>query len=108
MCEFVAYQTQEVDYDLAFICGILSMLDALLEIDQDTLLAQLPVSDEIKEAISQYSGKAGKLLHAVNLYMFGQTKLDLPLEVKEIYTNSYAEALRWSNEAMHMLEGAYE
>lgn len=108
MCEFVAYRTEEVDYDLAFICGILSMLDALLEIDQETLLAQLPISDEIKEAISSYEGSAGKLLHAVNLYMVGKSSYQVPMEVKEIYASSYAEALRWSNEAMQMMEGAYE
>jgi EAL and modified HD-GYP domain-containing signal transduction protein len=108
MCEFVAYRTEEVDYDLAFICGILSMLDALLEIDQRTLLTHLPVSDEIKDAITSYEGKAGKLLHAVNLYMVGHQIVELPVEVREIYASSYAEALRWSNEAMQMMEGAYQ
>lgn len=108
MCEFVAYRTEEVDYDLAFICGILSMLDALLEIDQSTLLTHLPVSEEIKDAITSYEGKAGKLLHAVNLYMVGHQIVDLPMEVREIYASSYAEALRWSNEAMQMMEGAYQ
>lgn len=108
MCEFVAYRTEEVDYDLAFICGILSMLDALLEIDQRTLLAHLPVSEEIKDAITSYEGKAGKLLHAVNLYMVGHQNVELPIEVREIYASSYAEAIRWSNEAMQMMEGAYQ
>lgn len=108
MCEFVAYRTQEVDYDLAFICGILSMLDALLEIDQKTLLSQLPVSEEIKDAISTYEGPAGMLLHAVNLYMVGHPSVEMPIEVREIYSSSYAEALRWSNEAMQMMEGEYQ
>ncbi|MGH1463439.1 MAG: EAL and HDOD domain-containing protein [Neptuniibacter sp.] len=108
MCEFVAYRTKEVDYDLAFICGILSMLDALLEIDQETLLSQLPISDDVKDAISLYAGKAGKLLQAVNLYMVGQPALVMPMEIKQIYASSYAEALRWSNEAMEMMEGVHQ
>jgi len=106
MCEFVAYQTQEIDYQVAFMCGLLSMLDALLEIDQETLLAQLSVSEEIKDAISSYQGKAGRLLQGVNLYMANLPGLELPLEVREIYSNSYTEALRWSNEAMQLMEEA--
>ncbi|MCP4596855.1 EAL and HDOD domain-containing protein [Neptuniibacter sp.] len=107
MCEFVAYRTEEVDSELAFICGVLSMLDALLEIDQETLLDQLSVSEVITSAITRYEGKAGKLLHAVTLYMVGQSSFELPIEVQEVYSSSYYEALRWSNEAMQMMEGSH-
>lgn len=103
MCEYVAYSTEEVESELAFIAGVLSMLDALLEIDQHTLLAQLTVSEEIEQAITSYSGKAGKLLQAVNLYMIGQPAFKLPPEIAEIYSDGYFEALRWSNETMQMM-----
>lgn len=107
MSECIAYKTEEVDSELAFLTGVLSMLDALLEIEQKTLLEQLSVSDEIELAITRYDGKAGKLLQAVNFYMIGQSSFELPTEVKEVYSEAYFEALRWSNETMQMMQGSH-
>ena len=107
MSECIAYKTEDVDSELAFLTGVLSMLDALLEIEQKTLLEQLSVSDEIELAITRYEGKAGKLLQAVNFYMIGQSSFKLPAEVKEVYSEAYFEALRWSNETMQMMQGSH-
>lgn len=107
MCEFIAQATESIDPELAFITGVLSMLDALLEVEQSTLLDQLSVSEEIVKAISGYEGKAGKLLQTVNFYMIGQSSFDLPPDVKKIYAEAYFESLRWSNEAMRMMEGSH-
>jgi EAL and modified HD-GYP domain-containing signal transduction protein len=107
MCEFIAQATESIDPELAFITGVLSMLDALLEVEQSTLLDQLSVSEEIVKAISGYEGKAGKLLQTVNFYMIGQSSFALPPDVKKIYAEAYFESLRWSNEAMRMMEGSH-
>ena len=107
MCEFIAYHTEEVDSEMAFITGVLSMLDALLEVEQSTLLSQLSVSDEIERAIKGYEGNAGKLLQAVNFYMIGQSSFQLPEDVKKVYAEAYFESLRWSNETMQMMEGSH-
>lgn len=107
MCECVAFDTEEVDSELAFITGVLSLLDALLEMEQNELLSQLSVADEIVEGITRYEGKAGKLLQAVNFYMIGQAAFKLPPEVQEIYSKAYYEAVRWSNETMQMMEGSH-
>lgn len=106
-CEWVAHYTEEVDSELAFMAGVLSLLDALLEIDQSTLLAQLSVSDEIIEAITRYEGKAGKLLQAVNFYMIGQSAFKLPRDVQHVYAEAYYEAVRWSNETMQIMQGSH-
>ncbi|EAR60449.1 EAL and HDOD domain-containing protein [Neptuniibacter caesariensis] len=107
MCEYVAHYTDEVDSELAFMTGVLSMLDALLEVDQPTLLDQLSVSEEIVEAITRYEGKSGKLLQAVNFYMIGQSAFRLPPEVQEVYAEAYYEGVRWSNENMQMMQGSH-
>jgi EAL and modified HD-GYP domain-containing signal transduction protein len=107
MCEYIAYHTEEVDSEMAFMTGVLSMLDALLEVEQSTLLAQLSVSDDIANAITSYEGKAGKLLQAVNFYMIGQSAFKLPEEIRKIYAEAYFESLRWSNETMQMMEGSH-
>lgn len=108
MCEYVAYHTRETDSDLAFICGMLSILDALLEIPQKQLLEQLTLSEEVVEAITQYKGPAGKLLQAVNFYMIGQSAFKVPADVLQIYNEAYYESLRWSNEAMQMMQSSSE
>lgn len=107
MCEFIAHRTNEVDSELAFITGIISMLDALLEIDQPALLEQLSVSDEIIAAVSRYEGSAGRLLQAVNFYMIGQAAFKLPPQVREIYADAYFDALCWSNETMQIMAGSH-
>lgn len=107
MCEFVAYKTKEVDSELAFMTGVLSLLDALLEIDQQTLLSQLSISEDIISAITRYEGKAGKLLQAINFYMIGQSSFNLPPSLQEIYAEAYYESLRWSNETMQIMQGSH-
>ena len=104
MCEFIAEKTNETSADQAFICGVLSMLDALLQISQNQLLEQLPLSEDIAQAITQYEGQTGKLLQAVNFYMIGQPAFKIPAQLVPIYNDAYYEALRWSNEAMNMME----
>lgn len=107
MCEFIAQATDGIDPELAFITGVLSILDALLGVEQSTLLGQLSVSEDIVRAISGYEGKAGKLLQTVNLYIIGQSSFTLPEELRKLYAEAYFESLRWSNEAMQMMEGSH-
>ncbi|WP_415887888.1 EAL and HDOD domain-containing protein [Neptuniibacter sp. QD37_6] len=107
MCECVAYHTEEIDSELAFITGVISMLDALLEIEQNSLLEQLSVSDEIVEAVTSYEGPAGQLLQAVNLYMIGQSAFKLPPHIQEVYSEAYYDALSWSNETMQLMSGSH-
>lgn len=104
MCEYVAERTHETNADKAFICGVLSMLDALLQIPQSQLLEHLPLSEDVAQAITQYKGQTGKLLQAVNFYMIGQPAFKVPAQLIPIYNDAYYEALRWSNEAMNMME----
>ena len=104
MCEYIAERTKETCADQAFICGVLSMLDALLQIPQNQLLEQLSLSEDVAKAITQYAGQTGKLLQAVNFYMIGQSAFKIPTQLIPIYNDAYYEALRWSNEAMNMME----
>ena len=39
--------------------------------------------------------------------MIGQSSFKLPAEVKEVYSEAYFEALRWSNETMQMMQGSH-
>ena len=52
-------------HDQAFMVGILSLLDVLLDADMSHLLEELSVSEEVKTALRSGRGPAGRLLRLV-------------------------------------------
>lgn len=53
------------DGDAAFMAGTFSLLDVLLNLPMEEILAQLPIADEIKAALLERSGPLGELLSAI-------------------------------------------
>lgn len=51
MCELLAPQEKRNERDRYFTVGLFSVLDALLDAPMDTILAQLPLSNEVNEAL---------------------------------------------------------
>ena len=49
--------------DVAFTVGIMSLMDTLFGIDMEEILAQIPVIDEVADALLRRSGFFGELLH---------------------------------------------
>ncbi len=49
--------------DVAFTVGIMSLMDALFGMDMEEILAQIPVVDEVSDALLTRSGFFGELLH---------------------------------------------
>lgn len=54
-----------IQSDAAFMTGIFSLLDVLLNLPMEEILAQLPIAEEIKAALNDRSGALGKLLAAI-------------------------------------------
>ena len=50
------------DHDAAFMTGILSLIDVLLELPREQIFAELLISDEVKEALISRTGGLGHLL----------------------------------------------
>ncbi|MCV6590400.1 MAG: HDOD domain-containing protein [Marinobacterium sp.] len=99
MCEQIAQQKCFKNSSACFMAGIISGLDALLEIEQDVLLEHISLDDDVTRAIRNYDGSIGQLLRYVTLYQSGQfdqlpTDLDIPL---------YDQAYRTSLELTHKL-----
>ncbi|GAA5648299.1 EAL and HDOD domain-containing protein [Vibrio proteolyticus] len=62
-CLLMSSQPQFAGHrDQAFLIGLFSVLDALLDTSLEALVEQLPLSDEIKAALLQRSGPYGTLL----------------------------------------------
>lgn len=68
MCEQLANVSQGIEPKTAFMMGLMSMMDKLMGMELAELLEQLPLSDEIKEAILDKQGRLGKLLALVEAY----------------------------------------
>ncbi|AMD01805.1 EAL and HDOD domain-containing protein [Halomonas chromatireducens] len=62
MCRNLSAPFPTLDAEDAFTTGLFSMMDALLEEDRDTLLAQLPLNPHILAALKERAGPLGAVL----------------------------------------------
>jgi len=98
MCELLAkyYKGQP---DTFFAAGLFSTLDALLDKPIPALVSNLPLSEELVDALQNHSGAAGRALQDVLNYEKGDwVALDAsPLPV-EIIARAYLDAINWAKE----------
>ncbi|MES2354481.1 MAG: EAL domain-containing protein [Pseudomonadota bacterium] len=65
--------------DTAFMTGILSLVDALLEMPREEIFDEILVADEVKEALLHGTGKLGQLLRLTE-----KLEVDSEIEVDEL------------------------
>jgi EAL and modified HD-GYP domain-containing signal transduction protein len=96
MCELLGANQDEDDRDGLFTVGLLSVADALLDTPMETVLAALPLSDEITGALLRHEGRRGRILGTVLRYEQGRFPADTadPGDLAE----AYLEALRWADD----------
>ncbi len=103
MSEKVAEHQKKTNASSYFMAGMMSGLHALLDIERDKMLEQVPLGDDIKEAICNGSGDIGSVLINVINYEAGNWDL-LPIDFDaDIYEQSYREAMEWTREAMQAM-----
>ena len=98
LCETLAREAR-VSPDSAFIVGLLSVCDALLDTPLDEIIPSLSLNDELKAAIVKREGRLGMLL-----------KTAIELERGEIegtpkFIEALVGALRWADEQVGELGG---
>ncbi|MEL4105403.1 HDOD domain-containing protein [Oscillospiraceae bacterium WX1] len=84
----------------AFFTGIFSLLDIIFHRDQNALLADLPLTDEVKDALMG-GGVLGSMLSMLKAYEKGrweefESVYKPDLAVQETLMNTYLEALEWA------------
>jgi EAL and modified HD-GYP domain-containing signal transduction protein len=107
MCELAAASRPAREREEYFTTGMFSVVDALLDSPMDVVLASLPLSDEITDALHHHLGPKGVVLKAVlgyELARFEDLKALAPpgVSVQEIYTS----AIGWAREAVLELEAS--
>ena len=101
--ELLAEQAQQYqETSKAFLTGMLSLIDGILDQKMETILEKLPLSQEIKEAILKSEGRLADYLSLVEAYEqakwqeANEIKARLNLDSDKIPT-AYHDALQWAN-----------
>ncbi len=103
MCEEIALASKCANHGSYFMTGMMSNIHLLLDIDRESMLKEVPLSDEIKNAILLNEGDMGETLRQVDCYEAGDWDL-LPTNFdSNLYESCYRKALDWSKEAMQAL-----
>jgi EAL and modified HD-GYP domain-containing signal transduction protein len=103
-CELVAQDIRsQLDISIAFLTGLLSMIDAILDEDMANVLEKLPLSQEIKDPLLTKKGVMAALIKLVELIeqadwdkttlVMEKLKLD-----KDKVVEHYNQAVAWADE----------
>lgn len=99
MCEILAELDSQPLPVNHFIVGLLSQLDALMDISMVDLVEQLPLRAEVKAALLRREGVHGEILSEVELYEGGQfDRLSGRLDIS-YYEVAYRHACAWARQA---------
>ncbi|CCO48345.1 putative signal transduction protein containing EAL and modified HD-GYP domains [Vibrio nigripulchritudo SOn1] len=107
-CELVAdlYKGQ-VDKSLAFLTGMLSLLDSLLDQPMEDILHSIPVDPSVKEALLNQTGVLGNIITLVKAFEQADwettiaKRTELKLE-ENCIAECYRGAINWSQELMEV------
>lgn len=107
MCEVIAQKTdQEARSDSYFTVGLLSTLDAFMDVPMESLLTNIALSPELTDALLAYAGDEGAVLKIVEHYERAEWELiDWQyLEQRNIspgqLSHIYLDALSWVSDTM--------
>ncbi len=103
MCELVAEGSKLSNPPSYFMAGMMSGLHVMLDIDQATMLEQVPLGEDIKAAILDHQGNIGTVLNQVNAYETGEWE-KLPSDFDAaLYDRAYRDSLKWAKESMQAM-----
>lgn len=103
MCEEIAIAMKKPNQGSYFMAGMMSGLHALLDIEREAMLEQVPLGDDIKDAVTLGKGDIGQVLRNVVNYENGDWDL-LPLDLDgPMYDNAYRTSLDWTQESMQAM-----
>ncbi len=100
MCERLAMTRAGVTPDVLFTTGMLSMADVLVGVPLESIVQELAIPTEVKEALLSHRGPAGEVLEAVIAYERGA--FDAPALTSSLAHCgvAYRQALVWAQGAM--------
>ncbi len=104
MCELLATRLAVGRKETAFIVGMFSLLDAMMDTPLEELLASLPLSDDITASLLTQTGIYADILRNAVAYDLGEwSNISCPRISSGEMTTFYLEAHEWANTTMAML-----
>ncbi len=96
-CELLARAGGKPNTDSYFMTGLLSVMDALLDMPMKDVLENLHLSNDVLMALLEHKGEIGRTLEIVFEYEAGELEktLILGLETRDI-TSAYMRSLNWA------------
>lgn len=101
MCELIATTTRAESPDTFFTVGLLSILDALMDLAMPDIMAHLPLSQDVQHALLQKRGAIGQALACAQAYETSRGLLQ-PQHASlpgQALNELYIEAITWANDA---------
>ncbi len=100
-CELVGVELGDLlAGDELFTVGLLSTLDAVMRLPIGELVGELPLSDQVANALTAYDGPAGEILSSVICYERGDFRDPTFGRDLMIYASAYRAGLAWAREAL--------
>jgi c-di-GMP-related signal transduction protein len=106
--EGIATMHRKTDIAKAFLTGMMSLMDAILDESMTSVMSKLPLSKDIKDALVDNEGLLAEYLGLVKCYeqamwQAANVAIDkLGLDAK-LLPDAYHEAVQWANEQMRAL-----
>lgn len=98
MCELLA-EALDIQHDSVFVVGLFSTLDALLDKPMNEVLAELPLTEEVNDAILNKQGLLGEILQCVIAYEQGDWEQIPNINLdNQIIKDTYLNAIQWTRE----------
>lgn len=109
-CEDMAELEGTQDTGMAFLTGMMSLIDAILDEPVEKVMKQLPLAAEIKTALVEKEGKLAQFLALTQAYEQGDWETITTIE-NELSLSSdkmpelYSDSTHWADEQMSALDG---
>ena len=98
MCRVLANHVKPGAEDRFFTAGLLSIIDALMDQPMQTVMQQLPLSDELQNALVYQQGEIGRTLADVTEYVKGHPEgVSGSAYSMDELTDAYLQALQWAD-----------
>ena len=103
-CELEAKNiTPAIDTSIAFLTGLLSLIDAIVDEDLESILSKLPLAQEIKDTLLTRKGVMAELIKLVEFIEHAQwDQTNIAMETlgldKAMAVSNYNQAITWADE----------
>ncbi len=102
--ELLSQKLKLANPDVCFTAGLFSVLDALFDLPMTEVLKELPLSDELVDALLTHSGETGAILDLTKHYEKGYWDQFDQYECKDYkITTIYLSAIEWADDCINQL-----